>query len=98
MNRIIAIIGVVAAVLLLSPYLGINFFGDSAPSEESSAVTATSEAPQEPAAPPPAKEQTKRKQPRVEDILAHPSEDHGAASSQKLSDIERLLNHNGEDK
>lgn len=95
MNRVVAIVGAIAAILLLTPYLGISLFG-SAPSEPEQITRPEVEAP----APRQraATEHPKGKQTMVEDILQPAPHSGSAASSQKLSDIERLLKPNGEDK
>lgn len=93
MNKIVLVAGILVAVLLLAPYVGINLFGSSrAPRQEQPVESPTT-----------AREKTgaessvrKPKQARVEELLA-PQQDESNAT-RKLSDIENLLRDDGQNK
>jgi len=97
MNRLVAIVGIAAAVILLSPYLGIDLFGNTSLQDER-INAARPEGALDAARDSSVRGRSKGKQTMVEDILSADSNSDDPASPQKLSDIERLLNKNGEDK
>ncbi len=94
MNRTVAIVTIVAAILLLAPYLGLDFFGTRpepaarAPEQAAQRIEASATMPKEKAHP---------KQTMVEDLL-NPAVEGEAKHNKKLADIENLLDSNGQDK
>lgn len=95
MNRLVALIAIVAAFVLLSPYLGIHLFGGHSPGSSQRAAPQPSAVQDSTSSSTGTREKPKGRQTMVEELLS-PAQT--ASAPKKLADIEDLLQDDGQNK